>query len=830
MSIWKSKFYGFLVPFLGILLIILLLIIPQVHNGISKLVIKNIVNSEHIKLENIDVILNTKKIKFKNIELKIFENHISIPIAELYFDIDRFFFKRKTNFSLLVDNALLNNNIIISLTGSGKYNFRNGDLEYAPLISTEKTVNAPHNFSLFSKLHYSNNIFSAKESIIKINNSSIKLDGKIIKNNYKIIAAESKINIEHVPLDFYHIFLPKGHGLYKFFEESIKSGEVETAEISINLPEEFVNLFEDSSKKEIAKNFKPDYLKAHFKIRDLDYKYSPYMPDIISKSIDLNVEGKNVKILLANSEIAETKVIDGSVYFDYLAENFTIYADANTSGNVKGLLRFIDPETLKKMENSNIDLHALTGEAKSKVHIEIPLSEETENKYEIKSQISNLTGKLLHDRITLSKFNLLGNFNGEKAVFSGRGEINNFKSDLSVIVNLNDQENFSHKINANIDLASSGTEITGIKFISGSSKLKFEILGKKDHVTLEAYSNLENLYFQIPTIALNKIIGKKAFFKLDGNLEEGANQNINISLIGDDNLKIKGVISTNGNISSIKFDNVQHLNNDFKAEIITGGKVTLANVSGKLIDLSEANFAKIMKPDNKVAGDVKLHILLDSVKLKNNVILTETMVDLECKNLVCPIAKFNGQMGHNILRAEYKAHKSVPRWEINTNDAGMLFSGLGITNKMKKGQMQLIVNVPVPGASSINNSYTGNFHLNNFEATQNKLLTRIVSFISIPGLVGTLTNQDIHFNSFQGEFKIENGVFIITDSSAMGPYFNFFLKGNVDSNTRKIDLRGQVLPSLYGLNKLMGSLPLIKALFGKRGGIVFTPFSVRETY
>lgn len=830
MSIWKNKFYGLLVPFLGILLILVLLIIPQVHNGISKLVIKNIVNSEHIKLENIDVILNTKKIKFKNIELKFFENHLSIPIAELYFDIDRIFFNRKTNFSLLVDNALLNNNIIISLTGSGKYNFRNGDLEYAPLISTEKTVNAPHNFSLFSKLHYSNNIFSANESLIKINNSYIKLDGKITKNNYRIISAESKINIEHVPLDFYRIFLPEGHGLYKFFEESIKKGEVEAAEISVNLPEEFVNLFEDSSKKEIAKNFKPDYLKANFKIRDLGYKYSPYMPDITSKSLDLKVEGKNVKILLQNSEIAETKVIDGSVYFDYLEEKFTIYADANTSGNVKGLLRFIDPETLKKMANSNIDLHALSGDAKSKVHIEIPLSDDTQNKYEIKSQISNLTGKLLHDRINLSKFNILGSFNGEKVVFSGRGEINNFKSDLSVIVNLNDQENFSHKINANIDLASSGTEITGIKFISGSSKLKFEILGKKDNVTLEAYSNLENLYFQIPTIALNKIIGKKAIFKLEGNLEEGANQNINISLIGEDNLKIKGMISTSGNISNIKFDNVKHLNNDFKAEIITGGKVTLANVSGKLIDLSEANFAKIMQPDNKVAGDIKLHILLDSVKLKNNVMLTETMVDLECKNRVCPIAKFNGQMGPNILRAEYKAHKSVPRWDINTNDAGMLFSGLGVTNKMKKGQMQLVINVPVPGATPINNSYTGNFHFTNFEATQNKLLTRMVSFISIPGLVGTLTNKDIHFDSFQGEFKIENGLFIITDSSAVGPYFNFFLKGNVDSNARKIDLRGQVVPSLYGLNKLMGSMPLIKALFGKRGGIVFTPFSVHETY
>ena len=58
----------------------------------------------------------------------------------------------------------------------------------------------------------------------------------------------------------------------------------------------------------------------------------------------------------------------------------------------------------------------------------------------------------------------------------------------------------------------------------------------------------------------------------------------------------------------------------------------------------------------------------------------------------------------------------------------------------------------------------------------------------------------------------------INNSFATGPYFDFSMRGNIDVKNRTLDLNGHVNPALYGISKLIGSIPLIGRIFN--GNIV----------
>ena len=93
-------------------------------------------------------------------------------------------------------------------------------------------------------------------------------------------------------------------------------------------------------------------------------------------------------------------------------------------------------------------------------------------------------------------------------------------------------------------------------------------------------------------------------------------------------------------------------------------------------------------------------------------------------------------------------------------------------------------------------------------------MTRMISFISLPGLVSMISgNKDIAFLGMSGTFSFQNNILSIANSSANGPYFDFTLKGNIDTKKRFMDIHGHVNPELYGISSVIGSIPIIGRIF-----------------
>ncbi len=834
MSLYIKSFLKIILTgIVGILIFCSILLIPHVHNSIAKFIIMRYLQNDVVEVTNCDITLSAKKIKIRNADITILQNKFSIPELTVEYNISQLVKKLGTEFQILAPKLLLNSNIQLSASISGVYKQKDGKLTLIPHIESKEFEVKDCNIkklSFDSIIEIGNGKTSINNTKLLINEGSISGKIEISSKNNVLEDLTIVSSVHSINLNLYKEFLPKTHPVYEFFESNILGGKIDSGEIRVSIPYEFIKLIGKKTEKEIYDQFLDRYVDAKIILSDVIYKYSDYMPKIKSNNLNLNINGKNIVIDLPGTKIAGNVVTKGTVSFDYLAENLDIVVDANTKGTVCDLIQFISPDTIAKMLDSNIDLSNLKGIADTKISIIIPVGQKISNKYDIKSNISNVEGKFLNNRITLRKYILGASFDGDQVIISGNGTTNGFKSNLNLLVNLDESAEISHKLLGKIYITGTPDETNGIRFIDGTSELNYEFIAKKNITSFKANANLINLHFAIPSISLDKPNKKKAFFSLTGEIKEGKKQKLVAMLNGEDGLKITSVIDIDDVISKIILSEVKYLNNDFNAEVISGNNSLVAKISGGLIDLSEAELSKMFQNENSEIEDVNLDIHLDTVLMKNNINLKNVNINAKCKNKNCPTTSLKANIGDNKVTIEYKNILPKPCWYIETDNAGKLLSSLGLTTKIKNGS--LVANIEAPVSEKNNENYisNGSFKLRNFSSTQNKFLSRIISFISIQGLLSAIGGKDIYFDSLDGAFKIQNKQIKIASMNAKGPYFDFLIYGTIDTNIRKIDFGGKVVPSFYGLNKLMGSIPLIKGLFGKRGVIGVIPFSIHDSY
>ena len=113
-------------------------------------------------------------------------------------------------------------------------------------------------------------------------------------------------------------------------------------------------------------------------------------------------------------------------------------------------------------------------------------------------------------------------------------------------------------------------------------------------------------------------------------------------------------------------------------------------------------------------------------------------------------------------------------------------------------------------------------------------MNRLVSVASLPGLVSLIRgNKDIVFSGMNGNFNFKNDLLTIENSAAEGPYFDFTLKGSIDTRAKKMKLKGHVNPALYGISSVVGVIPIIGRIFtgnGKHRGLMSATYEIDDSY
>lgn len=106
----------------------------------------------------------------------------------------------------------------------------------------------------------------------------------------------------------------------------------------------------------------------------------------------------------------------------------------------------------------------------------------------------------------------------------------------------------------------------------------------------------------------------------------------------------------------------------------------------------------------------------------------------------------------------------------------------------------------------------------NFQVVRAPAMGRLLSSIgSLRGLGETLNGEGISFNGLEAPITIVDGKVYVAESRAAGPSLGITAKGSIQLSDGMVDLDGVVVP-IYGLNSVLGGVPVLGQLFTSRRG------------
>ncbi len=157
------------------------------------------------------------------------------------------------------------------------------------------------------------------------------------------------------------------------------------------------------------------------------------------------------------------------------------------------------------------------------------------------------------------------------------------------------------------------------------------------------------------------------------------------------------------------------------------------------------------------------------------------------------------------LRSQMGGRQTVV---LETTDAGSFFRLTDVYSRMTGGQMAITMDPP----SAANAAQQGAINLRNFSVHDEAQLERAV----VNDVQGAAPNG-MGFSSMRVDFTKTPGRVALRNGVVRGPMLGGTIDGMVDYTRDEVHMRGTLIP-LYGPNNLLGQLPFVRAVHGRRQG------------
>ena len=649
--------------------------------------------------------------------------------------------------------------------------------------------------------------------------AKLELEAKIGTAASGIELLMIKGNAQELPIDLHKTFhhMVAQDATMQYLYDNISGAMLRNGSWEIDFDKEYF----------ITKKMKPEYIKGEFTVENIALSYDKDFPTITKIDTKLVMNGSVLDFAIPSAYTEDTLLSNARVVIDWGVEgDADVVIDAECKGPVVNLASFIPKKQLADLAESGLDLMKLKGVATSKVHMIVPIGDK-KNSYDITSNFSG-TGLVAYDgAVVLSNANLQGTFNGDIINVSGSGLINDFASSLSFSNFMDEKAEFDNVIEIKSKLASpaKGHAIRPYSIVSGNALLEFSYKDKGSKAQVLAKSNLVNAEFGIDKLGIHSNVGDKAQLEVKGETSFDGSMPLELKLTGENGLQIIGTANIAKDITKVSLSKIRAMDTDTKADLEFGQKAIKVRLRGKMLDLSKSNMMQFLAK-NSDGTETSLDVVLDKIKMKGDIYLDNFALKMNCDKTHCYKGSMSSKVGTRDFNMNLTAKDDFEEWTINTDNAGAVLRGIGMMDNVKSGTLMMTIETrrkDVKAGETIPIA-KGDFLLKKFVTVDNKFLTRLISFTSIPGMLNLLrNNHDISFTRMAGEFSYKDDELQIFDSTAEGPFMDLTIKGNVFTNVRKMKVKGKVSPSKYGPG-IVAKIPIIGQVFR------MTPYSIEYQY
>lgn len=634
-----------------------------------------------------------------------------------------------------------------------------------------------------------------------------------------------KIDAKNVPLISYMIFdkFMPDNPLIDFFQEFIKEGHISEAELFVDLEKEIMT---------------KDSIIGQVKIDDLYFSYNPEFPMLSKVDLDINILAPKIEFVINKAFSSEIE-LQGSINLNWIGrDNSVLEVVAKGYGPASSLTDFIHQSKHDVLKEAKIDLRKIKGDVEADVLIKIPLKPGTKDIYNISAKIENVSLPIFENYVKWTNGRVSGQYTGDKLKLEGYGKINNFDSELSFLMNFDNETEFSHKLDIKTDINLGKNKTKKLAFLTllgGKSTIDLTYLNKNSKGQIIVDTDISNLDLYFDKLGIRKKSNDPSHLIVNGEFTSPTKGEVNFSVNSNSGIKTSGKVDIDKDRAVAHIHEIKSKETRLSAKIIMNAKLFDAQIKGKVLDLSEANMLQFLEKERD-GGATRLKFNVEKVKLKDDIWLTNMIGEFECDHIRCFKGSLNSNIGSRSVNVDLKASDNQEKWSIKCTNAGALLRGLDMYNSMRAGNLTLDM---VTSRKEIKPGYIipihkGSFVFDRFVLHNAKMLTRLVSLISLPGLLDLMTGKsDIAFQKMSGNFSFRNEALSVEDSYASGPYFDFSLKGVIDTKSKMMDIKGHVNPKLYGVGSVIGSIPIISRIFignQKHQGLVSKSYRLHEKY
>ncbi len=152
--------------------------------------------------------------------------------------------------------------------------------------------------------------------------------------------------------------------------------------------------------------------------------------------------------------------------------------------------------------------------------------------------------------------------------------------------------------------------------------------------------------------------------------------------------------------------------------------------------------------------------------------------------------------------------------DIDSTNAGATLKVLGLYDDMKDGILR------IQAKRDANKKLIGHAKMRNVSLHNTPVLARLLSVASLSGLVNMLTGDGIEFSHIDAPFEYKNKILKTNGAKASGNVMIITANGDYNRKSDDININGVIAP-LRGIDKLIGSIPVIGSLLTGKDGTIF---------
>ncbi|MEM7650946.1 MAG: DUF3971 domain-containing protein, partial [Pseudomonadota bacterium] len=167
-------------------------------------------------------------------------------------------------------------------------------------------------------------------------------------------------------------------------------------------------------------------------------------------------------------------------------------------------------------------------------------------------------------------------------------------------------------------------------------------------------------------------------------------------------------------------------------------------------------------------------------------------------------------------------------FRLEADDAGATLKAFDLYDNVIGGKL-VIYGQPIQGIFDRN--LVGAAEMTNFKVVNAPGLARLLSAMSLPGLMQNLNGQGLNFTKMEANFdwlyRPNGSLLVLKDGTTSGNSLGLTFDGTFDNAAQMVDVSGTIIP-LSGVNKMIGDIPLVgDILTGGTGALIAATYTMR---